>query len=489
MATSDIVAPRPAGARPNAALRQIGAAAALLALAACVAIAVQRANGHGAGALASAQLFGASAFHSAQPAAVREGSVRGSVAPKFTPPGGDVDEYGLKQIAGAQALALKRAAGGGAPPTQALAFGDAKVVHEEGAAAREGSVRGGVKPDFKKPLGDLGEVGLAKQGAVSGLHSPSAKRSTTQTLAFGDAKVVKDADASAREGSVRHGVKPDFVKPLGDLGHTGLAAKPSTPVKQQQLAFGDAAFHGSVNAAAREGSVRGSVKPDFKKPLGDLGEIGLAAAKGGKKMTAAAARSAMKEFYSQQATALKKSPATELTARAATAQLSGYFSTLAAHDAQEHSQQLQRAIADEKKQGGTVGKYYSKLAAADAKEHAAAVSREHAQDAKLHPAKKAAAADKKASDKKAAAGAAHTRASQEHARPAPVAQRARAQELSETLGKAPKLAPMAFGKHHAGEKLYAHGFVTRSMARSPAMKKEIAEANKIARDDVDDAMI
>ena len=69
------------------------------------------------------------------------------------------------------------------------------------------------------------------------------------------------------------------------------------------------------------------------------------------------------------------------------------------------------------------------------------------------------------------------------------AQRARAQQLSETLGKAPKLAPMAFGKHHAGEKLYAHGFVTRSMARSPAMKKEIAEANKIARDDVDDAMI
>ena len=183
MATSDIVAPRPAGARPNAGLRQIGAAAALLALAACVAIAVQRASGHGAGALASAQVFGASAFHSAQPAAVREGSVRGSVTPKFTPPGGDVDEYGLKQIAGAQALALKRAAGG-APPTQALAFGDAKVVHEEGAAAREGSVRGGVKPDFKKPLGDLGEVGLAKQGAVSGLHSPSAKRSTTQTLAL-----------------------------------------------------------------------------------------------------------------------------------------------------------------------------------------------------------------------------------------------------------------------------------------------------------------
>jgi hypothetical protein len=33
-----------------------------------------------------------------------------------------------------------------------------------------------------------------------------------------------------------------------------------------------------------------------------------------------------------------------------------------------------------------------------------------------------------------------------------------------------------------------HGFHSRSMARSPTIKKEMAEARKIASEDIDDAM-
>jgi hypothetical protein len=46
-----------------------------------------------------------------------------------------------------------------------------------------------------------------------------------QSLAFGDAAHFKDSAAAEREGGVRHGVRPDFVKPLGDLGETGLYEK------------------------------------------------------------------------------------------------------------------------------------------------------------------------------------------------------------------------------------------------------------------------
>lgn len=49
--------------------------------------------------------------------------------------------------------------------------------------------------------------------------------SREQSLAFGDAVQFKDSAAAEREGGVRHGVKPDLVKPLGDLGETGLYEK------------------------------------------------------------------------------------------------------------------------------------------------------------------------------------------------------------------------------------------------------------------------
>ena len=202
------------------------------------------------------------------------------------------------------------------------------MVKDTDAAAREGSVRNGKKPDFMKPLGDLGEVGLAK-GAVKGLK-PSAMQSKTQALAFGDATMVKDTDAAAREGSVRNGVKPDFVTPLGDLGETGLAAAKST---------------------------------------------------GGKKLSDAAARMEMRGYYQEQAKAIKSHHAPELTSKAATAQLSGYFATLAARDTEEHAVTLEKAVAEAKAQRGTITSYYTNLQASDKKLHEAAVQRENAQDA------------------------------------------------------------------------------------------------------------
>ena len=62
---------------------------------------------------------------------------------------------------------------------------------------REGSVRNGVAPDFKAPLGNLGKIGLAHKGS----------KTVQQALAFGDADGFKPSkDAAAREGSVRNGV-------------------------------------------------------------------------------------------------------------------------------------------------------------------------------------------------------------------------------------------------------------------------------------------
>jgi len=467
------------------------ASASLLAMAAGVTVVVQHPGAPAS--LASAKLsFGDAAYHGASPAGVREGSVRGNIMPKYTPPGGAIDEYGLKAAKGQMELAQLSA------KEQALAFGDvAKVAKGSGSAAREGSVRHGVKPDFEKPLGDLGEVGLAKKAGAAGIK-PMAMLSKTQALAFGDATMTKDSDAASREGSVRHGVKPDFVKPLGNLGQTGLAASPLKH-QQQQLAFGDAAFHSSAAVSAREGSVRGNVKPDFKKPLGDLGETGLAAVRGGKKMSAAAARGAMNNYYTQQAKALKPSSQPELSSKAAVSQLSSYFSNIAKHDEQEHSTQLQKAITNEKSLRGEIGKYYTKLEAKDASLHTAAVNQEHAQDAAIaarltvetHKAHAASKTPTGAAKKLSAAVDAVHKAAVDGAHkvgPKPEASvqaKARAQQLVDTPIAA-KLSNMAFSDD--GEEGNRHGFHSHSMARNPNIKKEIAEARRIAQTDVNDAM-
>ena len=483
--------------------RLVVASASLLALLACVALAVRR-EAATPDALTAQLAFGDAAFHGAKPAAVREGSVRGNVAPKYTPPGGLVDEYGLK----APKIALAQV-----PRKQVLAFGDAKVVKDADAAAREGSVRNGVKPDFQKPLGDLGEVGLARKAAAG--VKPAAMKGKTQALAFGDAKVVKDADAAAREGSVRHGKKPDFQKPLGDLGETGLAGAPLRVVKKQQLAFGDASFHSSADAAAREGSVRGNVKPDFKKPLGDLGETGLAAvkAKGGKKLSAAAARSELDAFYSSQAKALKVSSPPELTSKAAKLELATYYTGIEKAAAQDHSKQLAQALSDEKSQRGSVSKYYQQLQTKDAKLHAkggvfvgcglgvycrrlgaatahrescpghctstapgpachvrlictflwAAVAKEHAQDAAV-AARLAAAASKPAAAKRAPQAKAEAHPQPAAKAAAPSAKQARAQQL-DSVSIESKLSPLRFGHDQGASPFRVSG--TGFRRRSP----------------------
>lgn len=193
---------------------------------------------------------------------------------------------------------------------QQLSFGDAGFhLAEHSPDDREGGVRNGKKPDFKPPLGSLGETGL---------KIPPLASSSSSALAFGDSSsFMRELERPEdREGGVRGGVKPDFHKPLGDLGNVGLkmdnvglksaphnaetlaiSTKGSAHAthgtegnvhghedqeeeevdkKLAALAFGDADYHPSTQAVSdREGSVRGGKTPDFAPPLGDLGSVGL----------------------------------------------------------------------------------------------------------------------------------------------------------------------------------------------------------------------
>eukprot|EP00286_Rhodomonas_abbreviata_P028183 CAMPEP_0181312166 /NCGR_PEP_ID=MMETSP1101-20121128/13542_1 /TAXON_ID=46948 /ORGANISM="Rhodomonas abbreviata, Strain Caron Lab Isolate" /LENGTH=379 /DNA_ID=CAMNT_0023418979 /DNA_START=6 /DNA_END=1143 /DNA_ORIENTATION=+ len=258
--------------------------------------------------------FGDSSFHStSQPAFVREGSVRNGVQPAAVHAPKHIANVGL-QSGRAQALTEIPLL---PSSDEKLTFGDAAFhLPASVPSEKEGSVRGGVKPDFKPPLGSLGQSGLADDAqyekdkkALDALLAPESKGSST--LAFGDSSFMKSlVKPDDKEGSVRGSVKPDFSPPLGDLGDVGLKT-PLPPLKAQtlantarkhtatsssaaaaaafaraeekqekafeaQLAFGDAAFHSSAEAAAkREGSVRGTKKPDFSPPLGDLGSVGL----------------------------------------------------------------------------------------------------------------------------------------------------------------------------------------------------------------------
>lgn len=242
---------------------------------------------------------------------------------------------------------------------ESLAFGDA-VVHVGAAAAqREGSVRHGVKPDFVKPLGGLGEQGLYQK--------PSPKMSVVQEIAvekkaakslMAHKKIAAPASTSmkdakpqqlqqktaAEKATAKAKMEAKWMSKEEALNMaTGAAARPqaaeqggfqeieaarrkkeqakdwkkntawamrevakqnrhlhdSTHIshddrngywseakakanshiltgKTQILAFGDAVKHADISAQQREGSVRHGVKPDFVKPLGSLGSTGLA---------------------------------------------------------------------------------------------------------------------------------------------------------------------------------------------------------------------
>lgn len=92
---------------------------------------------------------------------------------------------------------------------------------------------------------DLAEASVSDEKMKLVQAANGLRMAKTQALAFGDAVRRTDAPAQEREGSVRHGVKPDFVKPLGSLGSTGLHM-----VKTQALAFGDQVDANAVAAAA-----------------------------------------------------------------------------------------------------------------------------------------------------------------------------------------------------------------------------------------------
>ena len=310
--------------------------------------------------------FGDSSFHADLPSSTKEGSVRKGVKPDFVPPLGTLGEIGLKNTVKPQALAI-------APlkSQSRLAFGDFAIHHDISPESKEGSVRKGIKPDFVPPLGTLGETGLKVGVAPQALAAAKPQKSLPR-LSFGDAVFQPEKeDPATREGSVRKGIKPDFVPPIGDLGEIGLAKKhplalhgqslslkpiPAVQVKKipqrsAALAFGDATFIPSRSpSASREGSVRGSVRPDFKPPLGDLGEVGLKAAVKGQTLAAAkkpavakqdlpahiakmsdeSSRSALESFYSEQLHALKTAKAEaydekHLSASTARAGLEAYY--------------------------------------------------------------------------------------------------------------------------------------------------------------------
>ena len=256
-----------------------GFSAFALVAAVCVLFDVSRGNGGNSKLSQVAALaFGDSSFHVDASAVSREGSVRNNVKPDFVPPLGKLGEVGLKVEAKPQALAVSKI-----KTLPSLAFGDASFHSDDPTSVKEGSVRKGIKPDFVPPLGTLGEVGL--QSGVKPQALAIASHKADSKLAFGDFSIHSDPSPNTKEGSIREGVKPDYLPPLGSLGEVGLksgvvpqalaASQPRNPLAQ--LAFGDAVFQPEKESpAAREGGVREGVKPDFVPPIGDLGEIGLA---------------------------------------------------------------------------------------------------------------------------------------------------------------------------------------------------------------------
>lgn len=241
---------------------------------------------------------------------------------------------------------------------ESLAFGDAVVHTGSAAAQREGGVRHGVKPDFVKPLGGLGEQGLyqkpkmlvvqeiaaekkaamaAKKSAKAHLKMAppastimkAAKPQTLQTVAEKAAEKIKSEakwlkkekvlnlaiaaaerphaqekggfqqiEAARRKEEQAKDWRKNAARAMREVAKQQRHLHDSTHIshddrngywsqktgktqiletgKTQILAFGDAVKHADTAAQQREGSVRHGVKPDFVKPLGTLGSTGLA---------------------------------------------------------------------------------------------------------------------------------------------------------------------------------------------------------------------
>ncbi|EKX46325.1 hypothetical protein GUITHDRAFT_163045 [Guillardia theta CCMP2712] len=409
--------------------------------------------------------FGDSSFHESKAFRTREGSVRGNIKPDFKVPLGDLGEIGLSE------KPMRRQTS-----TASLAFGDASFHASKASQSKEGSVRGGVKPDFKPPLGDLGEEGLAQAP-----KTPIQKHGAV--LAFGDSEFHSGPQASAREGSVRAGKTPDFLPPLGDLGEVGLKhSKVQTLVvrpkvaaaseKSSALAFGDSEFHSSKPSAGREGSIRNGVAPDFKPPIGDLGETGLKPTQHAQtlaaskkevqphKMTDVSARQDMNKFYNEQYTRLKQQQAASekqalLTSQAAKSAIDRYYDTLNSQAVAEHKNILQSANRNAAQSQHSMLSYFDALQSHDNALHTAAMQRKAAANARI---------EKKAERE--------TSASQSKE------DTARMQVLSEK-----KIKPEITYGNDPGNK---HGFHAVQVTKDAKIRKELAAARAIARKDMDD---
>eukprot|EP00960_Hanusia_phi_P061117 764740-Hanusia_phi.AAC.4 len=408
--------------------------------------------------------FGDASFHKSKASRTREGSIRGSIKPDFKVPLGDLGETGLTE----KPLSKESS-------TISLAFGDSSFHASKSEESKEGSVRGGIKPDFKPPLGDLGEEGLAQ--------APKTPLKTRAALAFGDSEFHSGHPTSAREGSVRGGKQPDFLPPLGDLGDVGLkktkvqtlVVRPKVVATGKQpsaLAFGDSEFHSSKPSAAREGSVRSGVAPDFQPPIGDLGETGLKTTQHAQtlatakkempahKMNDVSARQDMNKFYDQQYSKLKQQQDASkkqalLTSQAAKSAIDHYYDTLYTQAVAEHKNNLQAANRNAAQNQHSMLSYFDALQSHDKAMHAAAMERKAVANARIQ--KKAQNEAKDTESKKDVA---------------------RLQNLSEKKFK----SELMYGKDPANK----HGFHAVQATKNEKIRKELAAARAIARKDMDD---
>lgn len=112
-------------------------------------------------------------------------------------------------------------------------------------------------------------VGSAREGQASVSERLQTVRAvndlrvgTTQALVFGDFVTHAGVPAAKREGSVRHGLKPDFVKPLGNLGNTGLAQLDANDVAAAAAAVASKSV-ANVNMAADSAGAATISEPGF----------------------------------------------------------------------------------------------------------------------------------------------------------------------------------------------------------------------------------
>jgi hypothetical protein len=125
---------------------------------------------------------------------------------------------------------------------QALAFGDAVRHIDTPAAQREGSVRRGIQPDFERPLGDLGSMGLA---LVDTTHAKAAAAAAAKAAAKAVASVNKTATPATGPGFVIASTD-DRSDARSSSGSAAFAESKRAEAPTSKLAMGPAAFEAAL---------------------------------------------------------------------------------------------------------------------------------------------------------------------------------------------------------------------------------------------------